>query len=46
MSKTLKKKKSLKRSRLLSKAKYESYIQKIQQKKRLTKKQNQQLLPF
>ena len=43
MSKTLKKKKSLKKARLLSKDKYEEYIDKRQKKKRLTKKQNQQL---
>ena len=43
MVKTLKKKKSLKKARLLSKDKYEEYIEKRQKKKRLTKKQNKQL---
>ena len=44
MTKTFKKKKSLKKTRLLSKDKYEEYIDKKQKKKRLTKKQNQQLV--
>lgn len=37
------KKKSLKKSRILSKTEYEKLIKKRQQKKRLTKKQNQKL---
>ena len=41
--KTIKKKKSLKNTRILSKTEYEKLIKKRQQKKRLTKKQNQKL---